>query len=535
MARGLPTIYLRGTFRIEDADGCRVPLRSMKAQGLLALLATSPKAERSRPWLQSKLWSDRGADQASGSMRQALTQLRKVLTPVGIVLETDRRRIALDLETVRIETGGTGDLVEGLDVRDGEFETWLTVERSRQDSAAETVAPAAPALLSAPPRSQSRQWSMTVAARSAPGDETRIFEDVLADAVARSLRETYAAPIHVGAADLVTDWLLVASVQVFAVRPEGMAVRITIDHPATNHQVWSGFRDLNQVGSYPVSHPDLRQLVNEMIEAVGDYLIVNGVEQLDPNDPDKISRLAVRALFSMDPTRLLQADALFGQAHEARHRGLYLAWRAQLRAIQIIEKHPVDVAALKEEGRDFHVRALELEPNNSMVLATLANALRIFDRDDAHSYFLAERAVRLNPANSLAWWSLSAAGGYAGDTDMAYRDALTGRQLALLSPHRFWWDSQVYNTAMLSGRLAEALAFAEAAHAANPEFRPPLRYLVALHANAGNVEQALRAAEKLKHLEPDFSIERLLNDRDYPASLIRRTPGLDTARIATLI
>jgi tetratricopeptide (TPR) repeat protein len=207
----------------------------------------------------------------------------------------------------------------------------------------------------------------------------------------------------------------------------------------------------------------------------------------------------------------------------------------QLRAIQLIEKHPVDEAATKEEGQQFYAQALNLEPNNSMVLATLANSLRRFGRDDAHSLFLAERSVRLNPANSFAWWALSAASSYVGRAEVAYRDAQVARRMAILSPHRFWWDNQVYTSALISGRIGEALKFAEAAHAGNPEFRPPLRYLIALHASEGNMEEALVAAAKLQRLEPEFTIERLLNDESYPASLIHSAPNLRKERIASLI
>ena len=39
---------------------------------------------------------------------------------------------------------------------------------------------------------------------------------------------------------------------------------------------------------------------------------------------------------------------MLAQAMEMERRGLYLAWRMQLRAIQVIEKHPVDGAEVKE-------------------------------------------------------------------------------------------------------------------------------------------------------------------------------------------
>ena len=83
-----------------------MPGVSAKGQGLIALLATSPKGERTRQWLQAKLWSDRGPEQASGSLRQELAQIRNLLEKAGIGLTADRHRVALDLQTVKILRGG---------------------------------------------------------------------------------------------------------------------------------------------------------------------------------------------------------------------------------------------------------------------------------------------------------------------------------------------------------------------------------------------------------------------------------------------
>lgn len=540
MGSDLASLFLCGVFRIEDQDGRRVAIQSAKAQGLLALLATAPKAERSRAWLQSMLWSDRGADQASASLRQTLTQLRRALSPAGIVLETDRGRVALDLSTVRIETSGSGEFLEGLDIRDEEFEYWLTTERARRDAepaAQPAVLPGAetPSFRILRPSPAPLGWSLAIMPQSTEPDTVRRFEAIFADGLARCLREVYTAPVHVGPAAATTDWQLIARLESFVTGAQSTTIRIVIEHPAAQRQVWSGYRDLPSAVLPSIDHPDLQQMVNELIDGLGDYLVLSGGEPAEANTPDRLFRLAIRSLFSMEPDRIDQADRMLAQSMDMERRGLYLAWRMQLRAIQLIERHAIDREATKEECQNFFAQALDLEPNNSMVLATLANSLRQFARDDERSLFLAQRSVRLNPANSYAWWSLSAASSYVGNAEAAYRDARAGHHMAILSPHRFWWDNQVFTSALMSGRTSEALKFAEAAHAGNPGFRAPLRYLVALHANAGNLDKALQAAEKLRRLEPDFSIERLLKDRNYPASLVHSAPNLDRDRIATLI
>lgn len=364
----------------------------------------------------------------------------------------------------------------------------------------------------------------------------RRFETLFANSLARCLREVYTARVDVGAAVATTDWLLVVRIESFFVPPHSVTVRMTVDHPAAHHQVWSGFRDFSSsIGIPPIDHPDMQQMVDDLIEALGDYLIQAGEDEIGGDNPDRLFRSGLRGLFSLKPDRIAEADRVFARAHDIRPRGIYLSWRAQLRAIQLIEKQPIDKAATREECRQMFADALDLEPGNSTVLATLANSLRQFARDDALSLQLADRSVRANPANSVAWWALSAANAYVGNAEAAYRHARSARRIAVLSPHRFWWDIQASVSALTSGRTGQALRFAESAHTGNPMARPPLRYLIALYADRDDTEAAVRATEKLRRLEPDFTIDQLLHDASYPASLLHSAPKLNKDKLRALL
>ena len=77
-------------------------------------------------------------------------------------------------------------------------------------------------------------------------------------------------------------------------------------------------------------------------------------------------------------------------------------------------------------------------------------------------------------------------------------------------------------TSAFIGKRQEALNLAEVSHALSPHFRPPLRYMIGLYAANGEAENALRAVSKLEALEPDFSIDRMVNDMSYPVSQLRR-------------
>jgi DNA-binding SARP family transcriptional activator len=73
------TLNLLGTFRLNGPAGERVDVASKKGMALIALLAMAPDGERSRGWLQDKLWGKRQQVEARGSLRRELSNLRKIL------------------------------------------------------------------------------------------------------------------------------------------------------------------------------------------------------------------------------------------------------------------------------------------------------------------------------------------------------------------------------------------------------------------------------------------------------------------------
>ena len=129
------SLDLVGPLSLTDAEGTNLTPRARKAQGLLALVGTSPGLRRSRAWLQDKLWSDRGPVQGASSLRQCLTEIRSTLGRHIGCLKTDRelgrsRSGARSCER-RPQPAGFGDVefLEGLDIRDPEFEHWIRDQR----------------------------------------------------------------------------------------------------------------------------------------------------------------------------------------------------------------------------------------------------------------------------------------------------------------------------------------------------------------------------------------------------------------------
>ncbi|WP_412842370.1 AfsR/SARP family transcriptional regulator, partial [Cereibacter sphaeroides] len=97
-------MYLFGPFTLLGPDGEELTPKSRKSRAILAMLAVAPRGSRSRVWLRDKLWSDRGEDQASASLRQALLDIRKSLGPrAAHVLTADKNTVSLDLAAVAVD------------------------------------------------------------------------------------------------------------------------------------------------------------------------------------------------------------------------------------------------------------------------------------------------------------------------------------------------------------------------------------------------------------------------------------------------
>lgn len=143
----LPRLQFLGGFRLTDGAGNEIAVSSRKGRALLAVVALTPGLTTTRARLRTLLWSDRGEDQASASLRQLLVVLRRELAPLGAgLLRVQEDSVGLDSNRLEIdayrftvaESGGDaaeavsnygGPLLEGFDLGDPAFEDWLGTER----------------------------------------------------------------------------------------------------------------------------------------------------------------------------------------------------------------------------------------------------------------------------------------------------------------------------------------------------------------------------------------------------------------------
>ena len=140
-----------GGFALQRKDGEVVEISNRKARAVLAYLALVPNNIESRERLAGLLWSDRAEEQARGSLRQTLKQIRLMFAEAGFEgfksgrvdvklaaqdCEVDLLDVAGSLEQhgaiadiLLSEAGRPERILYGLETLDQSFAAWLHVVR----------------------------------------------------------------------------------------------------------------------------------------------------------------------------------------------------------------------------------------------------------------------------------------------------------------------------------------------------------------------------------------------------------------------
>jgi TolB-like protein len=145
-------LELLGGFVLRDSAGTPVSLPTRKTEMLLAYLAVQPGQLHDRGTLASLFWDRSSPDQASGSLRKALSALRQALGPELLVQE--RGAVALaeggissDVDRLAARVSGPASLdpvpvrefLAGHKAPGSELDDWLGFERTRCRNHAQAV------------------------------------------------------------------------------------------------------------------------------------------------------------------------------------------------------------------------------------------------------------------------------------------------------------------------------------------------------------------------------------------------------------
>jgi TolB-like protein len=176
-------------------------------------------------------------------------------------------------------------------------------------------------------------------------------------------------------------------------------------------------------------------------------------------------------------------------------------------------------------------RAAELGKDDAIALCWAGGALVGCVGDLDGGAALIDRALLLNPNLAAGWFYLGLVRAFLGEPDMALEPLARAMRLSPLDPVLYGMQNTAALAHFIAGRDDEASSWAERAFQAQPKFVPALRNMAASHALAGRLEQARKALDRLRALDPALRVSNFKNQLTLrrPQDIARFEDGLRKA------
>lgn len=559
------TLHLLGSFRLSAPDGERIDIASKKGIALIAMLAMAQGGERTRGWLQDRLWGSRQRAQAQSSLRRELSVLRKQLNrgPDALLL-CSNHWVKLDLGRCRVDAhaiagdapfgGGPlalGEFLEGFDIagEDG-FEEWLREQRRAIEAriGRDPPGPAVPAdrtpRAAAPPDRAAADTSHVPDRLSARivdlSQPTPGFGGHPALAVLRFGNHT-GDPANDYLAEGISEELIdrlsrLRWLPVIARSSSFSLADADIDPKLIGHHL----------GARYVLEGRLRQAENgfavaaSLIDAESGFALWSQRLLLTaPHSPHALDQFAAELVALLD-SRIDHAEQLRAVRNRQSSQDVRdLIWRGRWHLNRLTPRD-ADLA------RELFARALELEPNSpeALIQATfclgwsiwagrrseaqildmrkLAQRAILADGDDGRGHMLAgiaemwlrrsrqaqallRTAIQLNPSLALAHAQLGSCLMLAGEAESALVPLKTALRLSPNDIHVFYPLGELAMCYAMLGRWTEAIEHADQALLRRPAYWHAHLTRINALARSGDLPGARAAVAALLAAKPEFS------------------------------
>ena len=538
-------LELIGPLRLLDHKGARIPVCTKRARIILAMLATAPSGERSRSWLQDRLWGMRDRAQAQASLRRELSNLRPVLNQDDHqLLNTDRETVALDLE--RIETDisdrnhvarSRGEFLEGIDLAHEEgFEDWLREERQAlrdlRDAAEAfgTQQGTREALRVAAMIAERPKLAVLVEPQDLPHELSAVVEGIaydLADRIARlrwlllvgspagTLRSDSPSALERAVDVLGADYVLHCRIG------ETRTFQLALSEGG-NHLLWSGRHMLGE----PVQAGELKAIATDAVAALVMQIETVQLQRVRQRDIQQLNanELVWRARWHM--RRLTRDDAL--KAEELLDRALKVRPKS---AEMMLERGYTEAwklwnlgaAAPPIEGLRRHVMEVrDLDPYDARAWLLLGILDMWLSRHDS-AISLMREALALNPSLAFGYGHLGSCQSLASRPDEALPLIRMALHLNPLDTHNFHQFGELALANLMLDRPEQSIIEANHALARRPGYVYGHALKIAALWNAGDKAGAREAAAELLRIRPRYDPAALewlpFKDRSWNARL----------------
>ncbi len=172
-------------------------------------------------------------------------------------------------------------------------------------------------------------------------------------------------------------------------------------------------------------------------------------------------------------------------------------------------EHP---KAMMERAGELAERAIMLDPFDARGLAISGHVRAFLHRRLREAMVLHERALLLNPNLAMAWALSAVTYAYAGDLDEAERRNKRYKALSPLDPHAFFFDAFFVLIHLMKHDYETAINIGQRVSELNPSFTAGYKPYLAALGHLKRDEEIAVVRRRLLALEPDFTIERFLDN-----------------------
>jgi TolB-like protein len=521
-------INLFGACVVRSTQPGGFEITGAKHKALFALLATAPFGRRTRPFLQDTLWGTACYDTGRQSLRRALSDIKQIMGEAfAEVLSSTNSDLTLDLTRVSfIGRPGSGELLEGINLREEGFNRWLGAMRLDPQQVYSLYS-----LSSQPPVAPMLPLIAVLPFRTIAGDPGHaVLGDWLAEEVCRSLSRSNLTAVISHWSSRALDHKTVDIATVRARLNVDYCVVGTLRVGASEIVLDADFVDtvsgrILWTRQF-VGPPD--NFLSRSAEGVAEIVRAVGRAIAD----DAIAHVSDRQLAEVEDHRLLLAgvdlmhrpslrafaksrDLIDEALRRAPHAAETHAWFGKWHVLSVFNGWSTNPAKDTQRAVDCTARALDINPESAfaMTIDGFAHNNLLRRMDTAQERY--DAALRLNPNESLAWLLCGALHAFRDEPDAAVGATEKARRLSPIDPFQYFYESLSASALLSAGRYQEALAFADSSLQRNDRHISTLRTkIAALHYLDRDAEARIVGSEVLRR-HPDFTVAGYL--RGHPA------------------
>jgi len=230
---------------------------------------------------------------------------------------------------------------------------------------------------------------------------------------------------------------------------------------------------------------------------------------------------AIPLIYSWEREKFEKAGELINRALEIEpDNAMVLAWGAHWRMSHVGQGWTKDATGVLESAEEMCLRAIRIDPDNAEALGIYAHTCSWKkDFDSALHYF--DRALRSNPNLSFVWALSAVTHCYIGKPDEALKRMERYRALSPFDPYFCFFES-IYATAYtFRGDYKDAIIYGRRAVKANPQFINGYKPLIASLGHLGEIGEARPLIEKVRAMEPKFTVKQFGNIYPFKNQLDR--------------